>query len=361
MKKSNVLAAIGLSTVLVSCGSSSGGNGNSNNAGETITSQFIDSPVKGLRFTRSTGGSGSTGDMGKFSCARGEVVNFSLGGLDLGFSACGDQIFVQDLSSTTVAGHNWEKVAQILQTVAEDKNTYLDLSRITQSSLNLSALNLNDVDNDLPTKLTASAAAFPGGVAPALVSRVDAVTHATDSLATNITLANDFLTALANSESDGAFALQGKKVSGDTDFCWENVLVSATVSEFNMPAKAPAQVYQFQVLRFVGYDGTDFSFNTGECSGDDCADSNVMTDIQDRFPTPKIISGTQTTLANSYTYTDAELGGDVSGRYSMNLNAKVVAGGLTVSGTFQEYGEVKTGPNKGKTASCRYNISLLDL
>ncbi len=68
-----------LSVLLMSCGGGSGGS-----SAQTITGQFIDDPVQGLRYTCSSGHTGITNQLGEYTCNVGDMVRFSLGAVNLG-------------------------------------------------------------------------------------------------------------------------------------------------------------------------------------------------------------------------------------------------------------------------------------
>lgn len=105
--------------------------------GEYITAQFIDSPVKGLRFETESGVKSATGNMGLFRCKRGENVSFSLAGFDIGTGACADKIFIIDLYSSIDDFYYWGRAAAVLQTFALNNSNFLDLSVINQAEVDL--------------------------------------------------------------------------------------------------------------------------------------------------------------------------------------------------------------------------------
>ena len=86
----------------------------------TVTGKFIDSAVKGLNYTCSSGGSGTTNINGEFTCNSGDTISFSLGNIDLGSVEVQSVITPKDLFPDTVSSLN---LAQLLQTLDSDKDT----------------------------------------------------------------------------------------------------------------------------------------------------------------------------------------------------------------------------------------------
>ena len=118
----SLITAVG---ILTACG----GGGGSTTA-ELSTSQFIDSPVKGLYYVTASGVTGTTDAAGTFQFKEGDSVTFKVGGADgLEIAATtptnGSPTLVTELPSG-------QQIAQILQTfsTSDDPDAGLDLSVI---------------------------------------------------------------------------------------------------------------------------------------------------------------------------------------------------------------------------------------
>ena len=111
--------------VLTACG----GGGGSTTA-ELSTSQFIDSPVKGLYYVTASGVTGTTDAAGTFQFKDGDSVTFKVGGADGLEIAATTPTNGSPTLVTELAGG--QQIAQILQTfsTSDDPDTGLDLSVI---------------------------------------------------------------------------------------------------------------------------------------------------------------------------------------------------------------------------------------
>ena len=65
-------------------GCSDGGSSSDSSSPSTLTGQFIDAPVKGLKYVCSSGASGVTNDKGEYTCNVGSNVTFYIGSLSIG-------------------------------------------------------------------------------------------------------------------------------------------------------------------------------------------------------------------------------------------------------------------------------------
>ncbi|WP_323753655.1 hypothetical protein [Marinobacter sp.] len=126
------LLAAGLTTGMVACGgggsssdSTSGGDGGGGGGGDpqtssqpTNTGQFVDSPVGGLEYTRSSnnGETYLTNDNGEFKYADNDTVTFKVGQLTIGSTKGAAVISPKNLAQGTGATN----VARVLQTLDED-------------------------------------------------------------------------------------------------------------------------------------------------------------------------------------------------------------------------------------------------
>lgn len=106
---------IGMSVLLVACGSSNGDN-------ETSTGIFVDSPVDGVHFTTSSNPTGGfTSEGGHFECQSGDVVMFFLGTRQIGNpQPCPSEIVtaVSVLGASSVTAPEVVNLAQLLMTLA---------------------------------------------------------------------------------------------------------------------------------------------------------------------------------------------------------------------------------------------------
>ena len=163
--------------MLASCnggsgGASSGGGGNST---LSISSQFIDSPVKGLNISGSVSGNSKTGALGRFSCSPGEVITFLIRNLEIGKSTCGsEKVYLDDVVSSL--DRKSDKVALILQSLSSTNiATEIDLSEIPEGhdisaqidlSASLTVADLKSIINDIksgmpdPTKFQPTVVSF---------------------------------------------------------------------------------------------------------------------------------------------------------------------------------------------------------
>jgi hypothetical protein len=154
MKKLLKFGALALSTtLLVACGGGGGTTTGNNGGGNTLSTAFIDAPVKGLTYISNPSGlTGTTDSAGTISFKEGDSVSLYLGGSN-GLSlasfkpVAGSQVFVPTLP-------NYGSIVQILLSLngAENSAAYMDVSAIrlvsdaTKQKLNeFLSLNKNDL------------------------------------------------------------------------------------------------------------------------------------------------------------------------------------------------------------------------
>ncbi|WP_146186308.1 hypothetical protein [Limnohabitans sp. WS1] len=132
MKNLLKFSALALSTtLLVACGGGGGTTTGSNGGGNTLSTAFIDAPVKGLTYISTPSGlTGTTDTAGTISYKEGDSVSLYLGGSS-GLSLAtfkpvtGSQVFVPTLP-------NYGSIVQILLSLdgAENSAAYMDVSAI---------------------------------------------------------------------------------------------------------------------------------------------------------------------------------------------------------------------------------------
>lgn len=133
MKNLLKFGAVALSTaLLIGCGGGSGGTTNGNNSGgNTLSTAFIDAPVKGLTYLSNPSGlTGLTDSAGTINYKEGDSVSLYLGGqsglLLASFKpVAGSQVFVPTLP-------NYGSIVQILMSLdgAQSGSSYMDMSNL---------------------------------------------------------------------------------------------------------------------------------------------------------------------------------------------------------------------------------------
>lgn len=362
---------LGLSLLsLVGCSGNSGGGSslpavastNETEFGESMTAQFIDAPVKGLKFKTSSGAQLETGAEGKFSCLRGELVSFSLGGLDLGYSACGEKIFVQDLISKT-PNYSWNQAAAILQTFSINKTDYLDLSQIDHNQLNLTGISYNSTpaNLDLSAELTSALAsgAYNNVVAlerpSAAITVLDAQTEANNSFTSHVSLSTQLSSVLAQLKDAGGSAIDidGELISEslipgmEEENCWKNIKAQASVTSAN-------GVYSFNINNAVSFNNVadlevDSTCSTGNIYADKCEPAS-------RLPKPKIISGGNIDMIFSSDYAIDTV--NVTEQNVLSIAAAIGSDKISFSGIYENKVTITSeGASKGKSLICKYKVS----
>jgi len=326
--------------------------------GETMTVQFIDAPVKGLKFKTASGVEFQTGDEGKFSCKRGELVSFSLGGLDLGYAACGEKIFVQDLLSKT-ANYTWDQAAAVIQTFSVNKTGYLDLSSVDQTQINLSGVSYHATPTslDLSAALTSALAStaydnVSANKPSAPISVAAATTAANNYIAANVSLPTELASVVGQLNAGGVWSinLEGELISetlipGVDDTCWKNIKAKSEVTLLN-------GVYSFKINSAVSYDDVDDLEDDQTCSDS----SGFLCDTASRLPQPKIITSENIDMIYSIDYIEQNM--DVTEQNVLSLKSSMANNKVSFSGIYENKVTVKSeGALKGKSLICKYRIS----
>ncbi len=128
MKILKTVSHLSVLLVVVSCNSGGGGGSSSIGGSTTISSQFIDSPVKGLDVEAEKSGKMKTGNQGRFNCESGESITFYLRDLKIGSTTCGEsKIYLDDV---VPSNNTADKFAAILQSLSKTGSSDLDLSHI---------------------------------------------------------------------------------------------------------------------------------------------------------------------------------------------------------------------------------------
>lgn len=333
------VALLSMSALLIGCGGSSGGSGTGGGGVSSIEAQFIDAPVKGLSFSSSSS-KGQTGNLGKFKCLRGEVVEFKMGNLVLGRASCGDQIFVQELISEDFS---WDQAAAIIQSFAVPGSDQLDLSSVKIPN-EIAAIDPADFDNTLATAHTA-AAAIVGQVANLPAAPVDVTTasNAADSslaqYADNDSLSNE-LKALYSAFGTNR-KLYGKLSSNSSTACWYGFTVDASIDQATVGGKT---VNQFKVNSAIAFDdSSDVPNNI--CSPSNETEDNCENISSSLFPASK----TLTSGAISVIFKDNYEGKSSS----LVVYPQVVDEELQAAGTLKTFWE----DEEEGLVSCQYNLS----
>jgi len=145
--------------------SDSGSSSSSNNSSSSSTSsqtvlvgQFIDRPVKGLRYETASQ-SGYTGKFGEFSYKQGEQVTFSIGDLEIGSAEGAPVVSPLSLageSDLETIGTKATNIARVLQTLDQDPtNKGIIEIPVSLRSFNLAGVGFNS-EADLNSVLAAA-------------------------------------------------------------------------------------------------------------------------------------------------------------------------------------------------------------
>ncbi len=256
MRMKNLAVLIALPLTLVACGgdsgSSSGGGSSVYTPGNSIEAQFIDAPVKGLKYTIGTTNS-FTGDNGILSCKSGEEVTFSVGDKVIGSVTCGEKIYISDL----VLPGNIESpniAASLIQSLSKTVNGVLDLSQFNEAEYSISGI---DLTNEVNADFAIASAVTAVGNGLIHVNVADATEHV---LANLPDLSSDSTMAtLAVATTNGTW-LTLNKISGDGN-CWDKFSAKLEVKE-TVQASGKKN-YRFSILKAIGHD-TDANLTTYE-------------------------------------------------------------------------------------------------
>ncbi len=336
-----------------------GGSGigaSSSSFGKSISSQFIDAPVKGLSLETEGGETKKTGDNGVFTCKSGEMVTFKLKDFELGSAACGDKIFVHDLTSDE-SGFTWEKAAAIIQNIAPTNGGVLDLSLVDEDALSFNDIgNYSDVDDAaLILFRTANTGVYlSGATQPAVKTVSDAATEADSSLASSAELSASFTEALEElatfSESD-TISLESTLISGDTNYCWGQLRAEAKIVKSTVSG---ATIYKAQITEAASFDDESVLDEDGICqdeTGNDCEQA-----ASDELPGDKIITSESFNMISNYTFTEDFGEGDttVKARGIFAVDMDVQDDGIEFSGIFEQKFTVV---GSGQSIECRYEVT----
>ena len=294
MQMKNLAVLVALPMALVACGGDSGGSSSGGGIvapGASISSQFIDAPVKGLKVQK-TSGDGETGANGVFSCKAGEELNFWLKeingkGIKVGTANCGSKIYIDDLAGVNpdIAG----ALIQSLSTGDHATRKELDLTAFNATSFDLHATiggigslaNDNDIDT-LITQVKAVAADLP--VEPVKIS--DARTHINSNLPAQ---EDDVLEDIA---LGGEHTLRlTPHASNPEGYCWENVQVKVQLAPITVGEGKKA--YRFNVTEYLAWENSADAPNVSSCDGQE-HEAGTGTDIWYQClstPVSKIMTG----------------------------------------------------------------------
>lgn len=282
MKNLAVLAALPLAMVACSGGGSgSSGAGGLLTPGASINSQFIDAPVKGLKYKIGTVG-GQTGDNGYFPCKAGEEVTFEVKGREIGKASCGEKIFIYDLDGTDAEK---DAAAMLIQSLAKTAGGVLDLTFFNESSASVDpvlTLDPDTIQGDLNTFLLAES--LNGELST--VSKTDAQAHVALSLPD---LSNDEVLSTIAGFGSMPLDLVGHP-SNSEDHCWVNVQVTAQLQQ------VANKTYRFNVTRYIAYDTENVpSSPTCSTQGGEGGDPNgvyeCITNPVSKIMTSRSVSG----------------------------------------------------------------------
>jgi hypothetical protein len=317
-----------------------------------------------LSFVTEGGVNSQTGNEGKFSCKRGELVRFKLGQIDLGYSACGEQIFVHDLVSSA-SGFSWGKVAAIIQTFSVNEGSYLDLSSVKQADLNLAGISFSDTDSDLATALgtalTASSDAYVDvateKIPTAAVTVAAAQTAANAALSDSISMSDELESVLEKLHASGSpkkIMLTGKLsseslIEGYDDTCWESIKAEASVGMINGS-------YTFNVDKAVSFDDVD-NINLEDLT---CASPSIdecEASAANELPQPKVITGNNISMVFSHEGVIGQL--PVTYRNALTINTSIGKDAVEFKGVFENKATRASdgGTYSGKSMTCRYEVT----
>lgn len=253
------LAVLALPLVIVSCGSDNGGGSSSNpttTPGASISSQFIDAPVKGMNVEGSVTGKKMTADNGAFSCANGEELTFSLANVEIGKTNCNSWIHLFDLAPSS--GITLNKAASLIQSLSTGSDV-LDLSSFNAKPEAATLTALTTVDSSYVSLLN-----IPGLVH---VDETEAMSRATSNLKD---LSSDSIfSELASATTTPQEVFLKGASSNNQDDCFETVRVKLKVEEADMSGGKKA--YQFKVTEYKAYDGETAPTECDEDENYDCS------------------------------------------------------------------------------------------
>ena len=247
IKNLAVLAALPLAMVACSGGGSGSGAGGIAGVvtpGSSINSQFIDAPVKGLKFEKDSG-NGETADNGAFTCKAGELITFSVNDLEIGTVNCGEKIYISDLNPGV--GNSTDAAAALIQSLSKTVGGVLDLSDFNAAPIPLAAIDLTDlgIDQSITDELTATITTL--GLTK--VTLVQAQAHVLENLPGQD---DEVLESVVGSYTKTLEAVSGN----NADHCWESVKVKFNVEGIDRGVGKP-KAYRFNVTEYLAWDGTE--------------------------------------------------------------------------------------------------------
>ena len=264
LKSLAVLAAMPL--MFVGCGDSkSGGAGGVVvTPGASINSQFIDAPVKGLKFVSDSVADGITGDNGIFGCKAGELVTFKIFDKTIGSASCGEKIYISDVNPG--AGNSTDAAAALIQSLSQTVGGVLDLSTFNAAPVSLASVDLDGTNTDS----TIAALALPSGLTPVLVA--DAIKHVQANLPDQ---SNDAVLAAIAAAGTQTLKLEASP-SNREDHCWEGIQVKVNLEEIDR-GEAGGKAYRFNVTEYLAWDGENMpSYTPGtDCNGEEHGGNGV--------------------------------------------------------------------------------------
>ena len=244
----NLAVLVALPFALVACGdggSSSSGGAGITTPGASISSQFIDAPVKGLKYSIAGSTPGLTGDNGIFPCKVGEEITFEVKGRTIGKANCGEKIYIYDLD-----GSDDEKdaAAMLIQSLAKASGGVLDLTYFNDSSVSVDPnlpLSTATIETTLTTLISTNSLEL------AAVSKEDAQAHVAQNLPNQGD--DQVLAAIANKEH--VLNLKASASNPD-DHCWEQVQVKVKFEGIDR-GEAGGTAYRFNVAEYIAWDGNE--------------------------------------------------------------------------------------------------------
>jgi cyanophycinase len=141
---STQLVILAAAALLAACGGGSGSGSDSNSGGGdsgpapvTPTSGQLVEPVSGLRYSTSSGVSGTTDAQGSYSYRAGDTITFTAGKLPLGQITAAAQLTWADVAAATASDASTLNLAQLLLSLDQDANPAngVQISADTQTKL----------------------------------------------------------------------------------------------------------------------------------------------------------------------------------------------------------------------------------
>lgn len=296
MRFKDLAVVLALPVAFVAC--SKGGSGGSGGLGggsivtpgSSISSQFIDSPVKGLTVNKASGNV-VTAANGVFSCNAGEELTFFLKDLEIGSITCGHKIYISDV--TPASGGSTVGMAQLIQSLSTNSGSELDLSTFNGSAIAVTGLDLTAVDSELDGLALA-------GEGLAKISVAAATAHVVANIPVQ---SNPEIFDTLAAEGPQILTLNGS-TKNDSD-CWDKV--SGEIEFVELTDKAGA--FKMNITKYIGHDAAVDPAGVLICDGEDhgtvgseyeCSDPEIS----------RIMSGTSINLSNFSNFAYSRTAGD---------------------------------------------------